>query len=65
MTDHAPDQIRMATSMLADDLANVARIAIGPNGVMTKVHEEDAGVARAALISTIAEAACKILDGEL
>jgi len=56
----------MATSgNMALAMAALAQRCIGPDGTMVKVPEEDAPMVRSAFISRLAEAAMKILDGEV
>lgn len=49
---------------LAIEMADLAREAIGPEGTVYRLPEDDAQLARAAFISKIAEAAVKLANGE-
>lgn len=49
---------------LGEQVAELAREAIGPDGLMVKIPEEDAQLARAVFISRLAEAAVKLANGE-
>lgn len=67
-TDPTPNSARdreMKTSgELAQVLAAHAVRAIGPNGTVLQVAEDDAPLIRATLIAHLAEAATKIANGE-
>lgn len=52
------------TTDLVLAVAEHAVEAIGPNGTVVRVVEEDAGMARAAFIARFAEAATSIANGE-
>lgn len=56
--------IENRTGALAIAMAELAKEAIGPNGSVVRVAEEDAPLVRSAFISRLAEGAMKILDRE-
>lgn len=58
------NDLALATGILAQQMAELARTAIGPEGLVVKVSEADAGMARAVFVSRLGEAALKILDGD-
>jgi hypothetical protein len=45
-------------------MAELAKEAVGPDGNVVRVHEEDAPLLRSAFIGHLADAAMKILDEE-
>ncbi|UPK64927.1 hypothetical protein MYP14_06130 [Rhodococcus pyridinivorans] len=49
---------------LAHAIAEHAKQAIGPNGTVLKVPEDDAQLIRATFIAKLAEAATKLANGE-
>jgi hypothetical protein len=50
---------------MAFAMAELAKRCIGPEGTVLRVPEDDAALVRSIFISKLAEAAMKILDGEL
>lgn len=60
----SPEEVTAATTTVVRHIVSIARTAIGPDGVMMRLPEEDSGVMRAAFVTQLAETAMKILDGE-
>lgn len=58
-----PDEVR-TSGALALMVAEHAKQAIGPNGTVYKVPEDDAQLIRATFIAKLAEAATKLANGE-